>query len=112
MKKLIPLTVLFSLAGIAASAQSVEHRKLESVQKESVFAPAHVKIDGNLNEWNNDFKAYNRNTRLLYILSNDQKNMYLVVKSTDFTTKAKIIAGGVDLIVNTEGKKKIKMRQV
>ncbi|MFD2872835.1 hypothetical protein ACFS5N_10175 [Mucilaginibacter ximonensis] len=108
MKKLSLLTVLFMLARTCIFAQAFDPKKLESVQKESVFAPSPVKIDGKLNEWNNNFKAYNRNTRLLYILSNDEKNMYLVVKSTDFTTKAKIIAGGVDLIVNTEGKKKDK----
>ncbi|HEY9535280.1 MAG TPA: hypothetical protein VIQ77_12135 [Mucilaginibacter sp.] len=108
MKKLISLTVLFVLACTCVFAQDVESKKLNSVQIGSVLAPEKVKIDGKLNEWNNDFKAYNRSTRILYILSNDEKNMYLAVKSTDFTTKAKIIAGGVDLIINANGKKKDK----
>lgn len=89
-------------------AQDADPKKLNTVQMGNVLAPAKVKIDGKLNEWGNSFKAYNRNTRLLYILSNDDKNMYLVAKSTDFTTKAKIIAGGIDLIINTEGKRKDK----
>lgn len=100
--------VLFTLSCARVFAQDADNKKLNTVQMGSVLAPEKVKIDGKLNEWNNGFKAYNRNTRLLYILSNDDKNMYLVVKSTDFTTKAKIIAGGVNLIVNTEGKKKDK----
>jgi len=105
MKKLIPLTVLLVLFCTCAFAQDIEPKKLESIQKGSVFAPSPIKIDGKLNEWNNNFKAYNRNTRLLYILSNDEKYIYLVAKSTDFTTTAKIISGGINLIINAGGKK-------
>ncbi|GAA4103175.1 hypothetical protein [Mucilaginibacter panaciglaebae] len=107
MKKLLPLTVLFVLAGTCLFAQGVEPKKLSTVQVGNVLTPR-VKIDGKLTEWNNDFKAYNRNTRLLYILSNDEKNIYLAAKSTDFTTTAKIISGGINLLINTDGKKKDK----
>lgn len=105
MKKLTLLSVLLMLMSACVFAQEIEPKKLESVQKGSVFAPSPVKIDGKLNEWSNAFKAYNRNTRLLYILSNDEKYIYLVAKSSDFTTTAKIISGGIDLIINTNGKK-------
>lgn len=108
MKKLISLLVLLPMFCTRLFAQDANPKKLNPVQIGSVFAPEKIKIDGKLNEWDNDFKAYNRNTRILYTLSNDEKNMYLAVKSTDFTTKAKIIAGGVDLIINTDGKKKDK----
>jgi hypothetical protein len=108
MKKLILLTFLVISACARLFAQDTEQKKLNSIQTGSVFAPSPVRIDGKLNEWNNDFKAYNRNTRILYILSNDEKNMYLVAKSIDFTTKAKIIAGGIDLIINADGKKEDK----
>jgi hypothetical protein len=108
MKKLIPLTVLFVLAGTYLFAQTADPKKLASIQVGSVLAPSPIKIDGKLNEWNGNFQAYNHNTRLLYILANDGKYIYLVAKSTDFTTKAKIISGGIDLIINSEGKKKDK----
>jgi hypothetical protein len=105
MKKLNLLTVLFVLGCTHSFAQDVDPKKLNNIQTTGIWAPSPVKIDGKLNEWHNGFKAYNRSTRLLYILSNDDKNIYLVVKSTDFTTQAKIIAGGVNLIINTDGKK-------
>src|ERR1700744_409669 len=105
MKKLNPLAFLIMLGCTRLFAQDVAPTKLNNVQTTSVWAPSPVKIDGKLNEWHNGFKAYNRSTRLLYILSNDEKNIYLVVKSTDFTTQAKIIAGGVNLIINANGKK-------
>src|ERR1700761_3234613 len=105
MKKLILFTALAVFIHITLFAQDSEQKKLNSVQTGSVFAPSPVRVDGKLNEWNNDFKAYNRNTRILYILANDEKYIYLVAKSADFTTKAKIIAGGIDLIINTDNKK-------
>lgn len=108
MKKLISLTVLLALGCAQLFAQTADQKKLNTIQQASILAPAKVKVDGKLNEWSEGFKAYNRNTRLLYTLANDEKNIYLIAKSTDFTTKAKIIAGGIDLIINTEGKKKDK----
>jgi hypothetical protein len=108
MKKLILLTNLLLLAGTALFAQVAAPKKLKDVQLGNILAPSPIKIDGKLNEWNDNFQAYNRNTRVTYLMANDDKNIYLVVKSRDFTTTAKIIAGGVDLAINTDGKKKEK----
>jgi hypothetical protein len=108
MKKRIPLTSLLLLAGTTLFAQVATPKKLKDVQLGNMLAPSTIKIDGKLNEWNDNFQAYNKNTRVTYIMANNDKNIYLVVKSTDFTTTAKIISGGVDLTFNTEGKKKEK----
>ncbi|MEO8947091.1 MAG: hypothetical protein ABI308_01690, partial [Mucilaginibacter sp.] len=109
MKKLIPLAVLLSVSGLYASAQDdAGGKKLKDIQAVSVFAPAKVKIDGNLSEWNNDFEAYNKNTKLYYTMSNDDKYLYLAIKSTDATNNTKIIAGGITLAINTANKKKDK----
>jgi hypothetical protein len=108
MKKLIPLTVLLLITGNLLFAQDVALKKLGTVQLGNMRSPSPIKIDGKLGEWNNNFQAYNRNTRLLYILSNDDKNIYLVARSSDFTTTAKIISGGISLTINTDGKKRAK----
>jgi hypothetical protein len=107
MKKLYTIGILILLAA-NLFAQDAPAKKLKDVQPGSVLAPSPIKIDGKLNEWKGDFQAYNRATRILYILSNDDKNIYLTAKSTDFTTTAKIIAGGITLTINTDGKKKEK----
>jgi hypothetical protein len=57
-------------------------------------------------DWNDEFQAYNKSTHLYYTIANDEKNLYLVVKTSDMTTKAKIAAGGLTLAINTAGKKK------
>lgn len=105
MKKLIPLTSLLLLAATGLFAQETP-KKLKDVQANNLFAPSPVKIDGKLNDWNDEFQAYNKSTHLYYTIANDEKNLYLVVKTSDMTTKAKIGAGGLTLTINTADKKK------
>src|SRR6185437_6410480 len=104
MKKLVLIHTLIYAAGLGAFAQS----HLKTVQVTSVWAPANVRIDGKLNEWEDNFQAYNKSTRLFYTLSNNEKYLYLAVTSTDAQTNTKIAAGGITFTINTEGKKKEK----
>ncbi|PTQ94831.1 hypothetical protein C8P68_10641 [Mucilaginibacter yixingensis] len=78
----------------------------QNVQDGSVWAPAGTKVDGKLTEWGQGLAASNKTTLLNYTLANDDKNIYLVVKSTDQMNNRKILAGGITLSINTEGKKK------
>jgi hypothetical protein len=104
MKKHIPLAVLFLFCFAKTFAQS----KLKDVQNNSLWASTNIKIDGNLAEWKGDFQAYNTTTKLYYIMSNDDKYLYLTIQSTDATNNAKIAAGGITFTLNTAGKKKDK----
>jgi hypothetical protein len=108
MKKLITLTSLVLLVAANLFAQAPVSKKLPAVQEGNAWAPANVKIDGKLNEWNDEFKAYNKVTHLYYTIANDDNNIYLVLKTSDKTTNAKITAGGITLAINTDGKKKDK----
>ncbi|WP_295654954.1 hypothetical protein [uncultured Mucilaginibacter sp.] len=99
---LFNLTAIFLFVCFAAQAQ----KKLENVQQGSVVAPEKVKIDGKFGEWEDTFAAFNKTTKLFYTLSNDGKNLYLVVKCTDAINNTKIMGGGVTLTINTAGKKK------
>ena len=77
-------------------------QKLNNVQDGSVWAPANIKIDGKLNEWDDSFKAYNKTTDVFYTISNDEKNLYLVIKSANQVISNKIIGGGINFTVNTD----------
>jgi hypothetical protein len=101
MKKYI-LSLLFVGAGIS---QTFAQDKLKAVQEGSTLAATNVKIDGNITEWAGDFKAYNKSVKLFYTLSNDDKYLYLVTKSTDQVNNTKIAAGGITLNINTANKK-------
>lgn len=104
MKNLIPLTSLLLLASTSIYAQEAS-KKLKDIQNEKFLAPSPVKIDGKVREWDG-FQAYNKSTHLYYTLANDDQNLYLVIKTVDLTTNAKIAAGGITLSINTTGKKK------
>ncbi len=104
MKKILTITAMLALICAATHAQD---KKLKDVQEVSLWAPAGVKADGKLVEWNNSFQAFNKTTKLYYTISNDEKNIYLAIKSTDPMNNNKILAGGITIAVNTEGKKKV-----
>src|SRR5476651_547845 len=87
---------------------AVYSQKLNTVQQGSVWAPANIKIDAKLKEWDDTFQAYNKVTEVFYTVSNDDKNLYLVIKSTDPINNNKIIAGGINFTINTTNIKKEK----
>jgi len=83
----------------------LQAQKLKNIQEGGVWAPANVKIDARLNDWGNTLQAYNKTIGINYTIANDDKNLYLVVKADDPAMANKIIAGGIDLTINTAGKK-------
>ena len=105
IKRLFPLTVVLTVTGLTVFAQNTD-KKLKDVQATNMLAPGKVKVDGQLGEWNDNFQAYNKATKLFYTISNDDKFLYLTVKSTDATNNTKIVAGGITLSINTDNKKK------
>jgi len=106
MKKLTPLAVLLSVTCLHTFAQ--DDKKPKDAQTVSIVAPAKIKVDGNLSEWDDNLEAYNKNTKLYYTMANDDKYLYLAIKSTDATNNTKITAGGITLAINTANKKKDK----
>jgi len=105
MKKLNKriLTLIFLISAIAANAQ-----KLPAVQKESVRAPANIKIDGLATEWDSQFHAYNKSIEVFYTIANDDDNLYLAIHAVNSRIIEKIIEGGITFTVNNSGKKEDK----
>lgn len=94
-------TILFISLGLSGQAQ-----KVNELQEVSIFAPHAIKIDGKNFEWKDTDFSVNKRTSLSYIISNDEKNLYLIVKSTDLANNSKIMAGGITFSINLDGKKK------
>lgn len=81
-------------------------QKVQNVQENALWASTPVKVDGKITD--EVFQAYNKSTLLSYTMSNDDKNLYLVIKSADHTNNNRIMMGGITLAINTDGKKKEK----
>lgn len=101
--KIIYCTALFSTFGLSGQAQ-----KVNELQEVSIFAPHAIKIDGKNFEWKDADFSSNKRTNLSYIISNDDKNLYLIIKSADVANNSKIMAGGITFSINPDGKKKEK----
>lgn len=99
--KIACCTILLISLGLSGQAQ-----KANELQEVSVFAPHAIKIDGKNFEWKDTDFSLNKRTSLSYIISNDDKNLYLIIKSTDVANNSKIMAGGITFSVNPDGKKK------
>jgi hypothetical protein len=93
------------LSGLAFGAQA---QKVTELQEVSILAPHSIKIDGKNFEWTDANFSVSKRTNLSYLISNDDKNLYLVIKSTDVMNNSKIMAGGITFSVNADGKKKEK----
>jgi len=92
MKTPIFLTLFSLLAGVVLA------QKLPQKQTTGVWAPQNLKIDGLPDEWGT-FQAYNKATNIFYTLSNDDKNLYLVVQAIDPVIIDKITTSGITFTV-------------
>lgn len=106
MKHLHPIIKIINgillLAGLNLNAQA---QKTTNVQETAIWAPENIKVDGKLNEWNNSFQSMNKATQLYYTLVNDDKNLYLAIKSAHQNAANKLVVGGLNLTINAGGKK-------
>lgn len=103
LSKLILSSLLFLSINSAGYAQ-----KLPDVQVNGLYAPAGIRADGRNTEWNDNFQALNKRTNIYYTMANDDNNLYVAIKSTDAANNSKILAGGITLSINPDGKKKEK----
>jgi len=88
------LSTLLCCVILSAAAQ-----KLPKVQQASVYAPANIKADGKLNEWDDKFQAYNDVNRMFYTISNDDRNLYLTARMDSHSANAKVLSGGITLTI-------------
>ena len=98
----VPALLLLCL-GVTAQAQ-----KVTDLQEVSISAPHSIKVDGKNFEWDGVNFSENKRTNISYLICNDDKNLYLIVKSKDIGNNTKIMAGGITFSVNPDGKKKEK----
>ena len=93
-------TIFFFLIVLAPCVQ-LNAQKLPNKQERSVWAPPNPKIDGQTDEWNNKFEAYNRATEVFYTIANDDNYIYLIAQAVSPRIAQKILEGGVTFRLTT-----------
>jgi len=91
--------LLYLVFCFAAHAQ-----KLPNIQKNSVWAPPDVKIDGKTDEWDNKFQAYNHATEIYYTIANDDSRLYIIIQATDAVIIKKILYGNITFTIGASAK--------
>lgn len=105
MTPLKSITMKTTLILLLAGLNFAYAQKATNVQETAVWAPENIKVDGKLPEWNDSFQAMNKSTQLYYTISNDDKNLYLIIKSAKTFSANKLVGGGLNLTINAAGKK-------
>jgi len=112
MKKIIVITVKYALVALitASIMFNANAQKQPQIQQISLLAPDNVKIDGKINEWPNPFlntkktagflQAYNSSSRVCYTVSNDENNLYFVIRGLGNMVSRKILSGGLTITIS------------
>jgi len=68
--------------------------------------PPSITIDGDIKEWGDSLRYYNKEKQLNYGLANDQDNLYMAIRVNDRSEQIRILRAGLTLSIDTRGKKK------
>lgn len=90
------LTLLILLFKVPAFAQNSQGGGLWMDKK--------LNVNGRLEEWG-ELTSTNRATQLQYSIANNGGTLFLAFKSSDQANIAKILGGGMTVVINTSGKK-------
>ncbi len=104
---LVQLTI--ALMGVTRLTNA---QNLPNVQKNSLRAPATIKIDGKAKEWDGQYQAYNKITEVFYRIANDDENLYLAIYSDNIDITTKILQNGINVSFNSKNKSKDKSLQI
>jgi len=61
------------------------------------WQPEPLTIDGSSADWGNNLRFFNSDSRIHYEFRNDDRNLYLIVKTTDLAIKHQIVQAGMKL---------------
>ncbi len=97
-RKLYSIVLLLSIFCFSAIAQN------QPPQTGKIQNIANIKIDGKPADWNPGLRMHNSSTDVDYYITNDDKNLYLMIQSKDGIINKKLFGGGVTLTLNSTGK--------
>jgi len=68
--------------------------------------PSSIVTDGDLKDWGDSLRYYNRDKQLNYALANDQDNLYMAIRINDRSEQIRVLRAGLTLSIDPRGKKK------
>lgn len=71
-----------------------------------LLPPSNIAIDGELKDWGDSLRYYNKDKQLNYALANDQDNLYMAMRINDRSEQIRVLRAGLTLGIDIRGKKK------
>jgi hypothetical protein len=100
--KSLGVAVLLLAVGCSSSRQSEESAKS---QPKAIWQSRPLTIDGNDQDWVKPLPYVVREEDVSYSISNDNRNLYILLATSSRQEQQKIIQGGMSVWVNTKGDK-------
>src|SRR3978361_131259 len=104
MKK--PVSYSVSICTIQLVLNTVCYAQNKPLQNQLQPPPPNIVIDGDVKEWGDSLRYYNKDKQLNYALANDQDNLYMAIRINDRSEQIRVLKAGLTLSVDTRGKKK------
>lgn len=104
MVRIKSIVVVVAFISLFNSPVAYSQKKADLINTRWAFSP--IVADGSLSDWPDSLSMFNEATNLFYGLANDDKNVYLAIRSASKQDLTKILAGGISFSANIEGKKK------
>jgi len=64
-----------------------------------------VTVDGRTTEWSTPLPRYHKVTGINFDITNDERNIYMIVRVADTTAQRQILQNGLEVWINKDGKK-------
>ena len=72
----------------------------------SLWRDSNIVINGDPTDWDQPFRYYDSKARIQYSVANDATNLYICLKTMDEKAQMKMLRTGMDVWIDTSGKKK------
>jgi hypothetical protein len=95
-------TVLFTLIAISAAMTSYAQKFILN----SLWRDSAIVVDGKPIDWDQPYRYFDSKTKLQYSVVNDDKYVYVSIRTNDDKAQMKIMRAGMDVWFDVSGKKK------
>lgn len=72
----------------------------------SLWRDSNIVINGDPYDWQEPLSYYDSKAKIQYQVANDDTALYIILKTMDYKAQAKILRAGMDVVLDTMGKKK------
>lgn len=102
-RTILLLAIVLSLAACSSSRKTVEDT--DNATHTGAWQQQQVTADGNSQEWDRTNMSFDQDSKIGYEITNDDRNLYVLITTTDHTSQTKILRTGMSLFIDPTAEK-------